>query len=311
MNKLLFLFIFSSPVLYGQALESSIQTSKTSKHANIPFTKLFIIPPPGFSVSQTFSGLKRNDVSHFLVEESLGVNFYNRAVSLSRAHFEQNGGIVFNHQDITINGYSARYLVKPNGSNSKVFLLVFGDSTFTTTVMVTNPVPDEQTEKQIVASLNSIYYNKNENIDPFVYAPFVIDDQKSKLKFFQIQFRSYVYTIGGLENAMSTRSPRAMVIPFPREKNMTIEQIASLLIGKDAIFDFVQNQKPDVLSGKTAGQDTCEAVVYGKLLGKEALTYHYIVLKDNQVVSFQGLAKMDFEESIKQFKLLAHTIRIK
>jgi hypothetical protein len=315
MKKILFSLLLFSLTACGQTsadkIKANIQTSKTSKHINIPGTRLYIVPPQNFSVAKTFVGLQKGEKSLFNIYDLVGGNFYTNAATFSKAEFERQGARVFDYQEIKVNGYPAKYISMQGDPTTKGYALVFGDTTFSTMIMALYPVTDEATGKQIIAALNTIYYDKGKKISPFETAFFSLDDKNSRFKFFQYNANLYIYTIGGTDNTKDTDNPFVLVTQFPMDNTMTTKSIADMMIGKAQQYGLTNPEVKNISSGKINGYDTYEAEVYGQMQGKSSVIYQCVVAKGDKVLTIQGIAKSDMETNVQDFKKLARTIQIK
>jgi hypothetical protein len=292
-------------------INHNIQNSKTSKHINIPGTRLYIIPPASFTISQTPAGLRKGDNAGITVTDLVGGNYYTNAASFNRAGFDQRGIKTFDFQVIKVNGYPAKYVSLQGDADARMYWLVFGDSTFSTMVMGVYPARDATSGKEILGALNTIYYDKNEKIDPFAAAAFSIDDSQSKFKFFQYATNMYVYTIGGRDNKNDPDAPFLVLTQMPIEKGMTAKNVGDMMLSKLEGYGLTNATVKNGTSEKINGYDAYEAEVHGQMHGKNSLMYQCVIANGDNVISMQGVAKDNFDENLAAFKGLAHTIRIK
>src|SRR6185437_8399292 len=104
MRKIIYSFLLISFTACGQTttnkINSDIQNSKTSKHINIPGTRLYIIPPPGFIVSKTFLGLQKGENSMINIMDLIGGNFNTNTATFNKEEFEKKGAKVFDFKGI-------------------------------------------------------------------------------------------------------------------------------------------------------------------------------------------------------------------
>jgi hypothetical protein len=292
-------------------INTNIRNSKTDKHINIPGTRLYIIPPPGFTVSQTPAGLKKGNNILISIMDLADGNFYNNAATFTKGGFEQKGAKVSDYQDIKVNGYPAKFAAMEGGAGNKMDILVFGDSSFSTVIMGVYPTLDSSVEKQIIASLNTIYYDKNKKVDPFEAANFSLDDQHSDFKFFQYNINSYVYTKGGVDNKTDADAPFFTITQMPVEKGSTVKFIGESIVNRMQQYGLAQVELKNETEEKVNGYDAYQAEIHGSMKGKPCAIYQCIVTKGDKAFSIQGIAKSDFDQNITAFKNLAHTIKIK
>jgi hypothetical protein len=315
MSKILILSFFISLVASGQSydtIHSTINNVKTDRHVNIPGTRLYIIPPPGFIVSKNYLGLQKGN-NVIIIYDIVGGNFYSNAATFDRKGFEEKGLRVFNYKQIKVNGYPSKYLFMQGDITASAHSLAFGDSTFCTMIMASYISTDDKTGNDIVKALNSIYYDKNRRINPFETAYFALDDKGSRYKFFHYAANLYTYTIGGTDNSKGTggQFPVVLVTQLPKPENSDARTLAKLMIAK-AVEHGLTNPKIKTSSTeKVNGYDAYEAEVYAEMNGKKRLIYQLIVLNGDQAVTIQGVANDNFDSNISEFKKLAHTVKFK
>lgn len=295
----------------GDKINANIENSKTNKHINIPGTRLYIVPPPGFTVSQTPAGLKKGGTSMITVTELTDGNFYSNAASFNKAGFEQRGIKTFDYQEIKVNGYPAKYVSLQGDSSARMYWLVFGDSSFSTMVMGVYQANDEVTGKQILGALNTICYDKNKKIDAFEAAAFSLDDKQSKFKFFHYATNMYVYTIGGVDNKNDSDAPFLVITQMPIVKGMKAKNVGDMLLSKMQGYGLSNATIKNASQEKINGYDAYEAEVHGQMQNRNGMIYQCVIANGDNVITMQGIAKNDFDENLAAFKSLAHTIKIR
>lgn len=300
---------------HGQTYDtvrSVVNNSKTDKHVNVPGTRLYIIPPPGFIVSKNFMGLEKGN-NGILIYDIVGGSFYTNAATFDRKGFEEKGARVFDYRQIKVNGYPAKYLFTQGDMTSTAHGLAFGDSTFCTMVMATYISTDDKTGSDIVKALNTIYYDKSKKIDPFETAYFSLDDKNSKFKFFQYSANLYTYTVGGVDKKESADSdfPAVVVTQLPRPENSSPKSLAEMMILKAVEHGITNPKIKNSSTQQVNGYDAYEAEVYADMQGKNRLIYQLVVVKGDKLIDIQGLADNDFTNNLNDFKKLAYTLKFK
>jgi hypothetical protein len=315
MHKLSISLLLFSLTACGQQtadkIKYNVQNTKTTKHINIPGTRLFIIPPAGFTVSKTVTGLQKGEQSMINVMDLVGGNFYSNAANFSKAKFEQKGIQVFDYQEIKVNGFPAKYILMQGDPNAKVYSLVFGDSSFSTMIMAIYSPTDEATGKQLIAALNTIHYDKSKKIDPFEMAIFSLDDKNSTFKFFQYSANMYMYTPGGIDNTNSSETPFLVVTQLPGEAGVTAKMVADKMSDKMEQYGFSNTEVKNISESTINGYEAYQAEIYGDIQGKRSVFYQCVVVDGDKIVSMQGMAKNDLETNVKAFRELTGTVRIK
>jgi hypothetical protein len=292
-------------------IKTSIRNTKTAKHINIPGTRLFIIPPAGFTVSKTITGLQKGETSMVNVMDLVGGNFYSNTANFSKAGFEQKGIRVFDYREIKVNGFPAKYMLMQGDPDTKMVSLVFGDTSFSTMIMAIYPPTDEATGKQLIAALNTIHYDKRKKIDPFENAFFSLDDRNSTFKFFQYNTNMYLYTPGGMDNRKNSEIPFLVVTQLPGEAGVTAKIVADKMSDRMEQYGFSNTETRNVSQEKINGYETYQAEIYGDIKGTRSVFYQCVVVAGDKIVSMQGMAKIDLETNVNAFRELAKTVRIK
>ena len=292
-------------------INPNIQNSKTNQHVNIPGTRLYIIPPASFTLSQAPAGLQKSGNAAITVTDLVGGSFYTNAANFNKAGFDQRGIKTYDYQEIKVNGYPAKYVSLQGDANARMYWLVFGDSSFSAMVMGVYPATDANTGKEILGALNTIYYDKNHKIDPFASAAFSIDDSQSTFKFFHYTTNMYVYTVNGQDNKDDPDAPFLVLTQMPIEKGMSAKNVGDMMLSKLEGYGLTNTTIKNGSSEKINGYDAYEAEVHGLMHGKPSIMYQCVIANGDNVISMQGVAKTDFDKNLAAFKGLAHTIKIK
>lgn len=291
---------------YGQTSNTSfpdeIKTTKTATQINIPGTRVFIVPPEGFKVSSTLPALEIGNSGLIQAMDAAGGNFYTNAANFSKEKFEQKGIKVFEYKELKINGLPAKLAFIQGDPQTKIYNLVFGDSTFSAMVMGIFAFNDNKTGEQIKQALLTIYYDKVKDIDPFATAPFKLDDTKSIFKFAKFAASTYIYSIDGIKKDSYSDEPYLIVVSIPMEGS-SLKAIA------DDMADIIKggNIKNEI-ENKTNGFQSLKREVYGELNGKPVLLFQHIVLIGQSAIIMQGIADNNFDKYIIEFEKLCSTV---
>lgn len=281
---------------------SDITNTKTTKHLNIPGTRVFVIPPAGFVTSTTLPAFEKGNQGLLQAMDVAGGNYYTNAATFSKEKFEQKGVEVLEYKEFKINSYPARMVLIQGDPQTKMYSLVLGDSTFSTSVMGVFATDDNQTGEQIKQAIQSIYYDKTFEVNPFATAPFKLDDTKSIFKFAKFSASMYMYSIGGVKKDAYDNEPYFMALAAPTEGE-TLKAIADDMANviKDATMK-------NISETKTNGLQSFRREVYGTLNGKAAVLFQQVVKIGESAVIMQGVADDNFEKYISEFEKLANTV---
>lgn len=314
MQKLLFLLLLVASASQGQIKPGktigNIQNTRTPKHVNIPGTRLYLVLPPGYTVSSGFAGIQKNDNTALVITDLVGGNFYSNAATFNKAGFEQKGAKVFDYQEITVGGYPAKFVFMQGDEVSKCYALVFGDSTFSTMIMGIYPPADKAADASTLQAINSIYYNKNHKIDPFASAFFSFNGKASKFRFAKFAANLYMYSTNGeiIENYGD--DPMMMVLQTPKDGSTSLSEMAnSLVLGEKHGFKLIE--KKNINTMKINGYDAYQMEVYGEMKDKPVMIYYCLVANGDKAVALQGIAHSAFDSELKEFRKLAHSIQLK
>lgn len=300
------LFVCLTLISCGQTPKSKpatdITTTKSSKHLNIPGTRVFVIPPTGFTTSTSLPAIEKGNQGLLQAMDLVGGSFYTNAATFSKEKFEQKGVKVFEYKEFKLNNYPAKMVLIQGDPQTKMYNLVFGDSTFSTSVMGVFATNDNQTGEQIKQAIQSIYYDKTFEVNPFATAPFKLDDTKSIFKFAKFAASTYMYSIDGVKKDSYDNEPYFMVLAAPTE-GATLKSIV------DDMANVLKNSTiKNISETKTNGLQSYKREVYGELNGKPALLFQHVVLIGESAVVMQGIADDNFEKYVVEFEKLSNTV---
>lgn len=286
----------------NESFPNEIKTTKLATQVNIPGTRVFIVVPDGFKISTTSPAIEKGNSGLVQAMDLVGGNFYTNAATFSKEKFEQRGVKVFEYKELKVNGFPAKLAFIQGDPQTKIYNLVFGDSTFSTMIMGAFASTDIKTGEQIKQAILSIYYDKTNKVDPFATAPFKLDDTKSIFKFAKFSASMYMYSVGGVNKNSYDNEPYFMVISIPRE-GATLKAIA------DDMAEIVKDSNiKNISEGKTNGFQSLKREVYGKLNGKPTLLFQHVVLIGQSAVVMQGIADSNFDKNIIEFERLSNTV---
>jgi hypothetical protein len=281
-----------------------IKTIRLESHVNIPGTRIFFVIPEGFKPSTTLPAIEKNYSGMVQVVDAVGKNFYTDFTTFSREKFEENGIKVFGYQELKVNGFAAKMILS-EGLGSRMYNLVFGDSTFSATVIGSFITEDTMTREQIKQAMLSIYYDKSMKVDSLASVTFNLDDTKSIFKFADFAGSIYMYTIDGVRKKSYENVPFFMahaVYNYSR----SLEELA------DGMANLIEKEKIENISESTTnGLHSFKRKIYGKINGRPALLFQHIVLTNEMAVVMQGIAYDNFERNIAEFENLSGTINKK
>ncbi|MEM9675087.1 MAG: hypothetical protein ACFB15_12860 [Cyclobacteriaceae bacterium] len=271
-------------------------------------TRVFMIPPEGFSSGKNFLGFQKGDEALINIMDLNGGNFYTNTATFDRDKFEAGGITVFDFREMTIDGYPAKYVVMQGEPTVITVNLVFGDSTFSTMITGMYPVHDESLGNEVKQSILSASYNKDVVVDPFVSTFFSLDDTETDLKFSQSSANMFIYTIDG-QTENNENKPMMLVIPLPNDDTLTpkqtSEQMMTSLQGKGLeSVEYISNSDSAI-----NGYKAYELIAKGKMNGVEANVFIQTIVNGENQVIIQGIHEGgDFNP--ESFRKLSSTVQI-
>lgn len=306
-----FLLLFGSHLVSAQKIPDAITNEQTKAHVNISGTRLFMVPQKGYEVKSNFVGLAKGDESAIMVMELIGGNFYTNTASMSPTSFDEKGMKTLDYKELTVNGYPAILLHADNMVDRKMYMLAFGDTTFSTLLMGQYLRDQPELGKEVLKMLLTVTYDTGLQIDPLALAPFTLDTADTRFGFAKYTANMYTYTIGGIDKPEYGDEPLLMVLVFPREGMMTSKGITDGLQESFRQNGFSDMDFPVYEYTEVNGDSAFEAEGTAMLNGSKALLYTLVVRHGDKFVVLQAIARSDVEASRVEFRKLAHSIRFK
>lgn len=287
------------------AFPDEIRTSRLATQVNIPGTKVFIVPPAGFKISSRLPAIEKGNTAMVQVMDLDGGNYYTNAAEFTRNNFEKKGIKVLEFKELMVNKFPAKIAFLQGGDQTKVYDLVFGDTTFSTMIMGVFPASDAEAGEQVKQALLSVYYDKAKKIDPFAAARFRLDDSRSIFKFAKFAASVYMYSIGGVKKESYNNEPYFMAIALPTE-GKSVRTIA------DEMVNTLKNSTiKNVSENKTNGFPALKREVYADMNGKPVVLYQHVVSMGEITVAMMGVADSNIEKYIAEFEKLSNTVNKK
>ncbi len=305
-------FILLSFSLFSNAQETlkDISNQKTENHINIPGTRLFIIPPKGFTIAKSFIGLQKGEDVGIQVYDLDGGNFYSNARSINRKKFEDYGLKVYDYSEFHLNTYPAKYLYVQGSALIHSHQLTFGDSTFSVMLMTVFPPGDKEMAEQLKTALLSVYYDPSFKVDPFATAHFTIDESVTRYKFSMYSSNLYAYTPDGKKND-DKFSPLVTITQLPLEQGSTFETIAESVIKGINQNSFILIENISATQKTINGFEAYEKIIKGYFNRKKARFYYLIFKQEERCIVFCGMSYAEDDNDLNDFKTFAKTIKLK
>jgi hypothetical protein len=309
---LLFLLLsFNAGAQMPAPLRAAVSNERSTSHVNIPGTRLYIVPPPGFTVSNRFAGLEKGANSMVTVMDLVGGNYYTNAKTFSKEKFASSGIEVFEYRELKVNGYRAKYVSMQGDPLTRTYALVFGDSTFSTMIMCVYGAEDTATGAQIIAALNTIHYDRGKTVDPFANAFFTIGENGSAFKFAKFSAGMYIYTLGGITDEKKMSDQLVLLMSVPMDEETSAQAVAEMMLAKTEKYGLSDKKTSNRSGEKINGKEAYLVEVTGKINGEDALVFTAVVKNGDKAIIFNGVARKEGPANRENFMRLLQAIRFK
>jgi hypothetical protein len=288
-----------------------IKSSKTAEHINIPGTKLYIIPPPGFKVATSFIGLMKDNYTALSIYDLDGGNFYSNAATFSKEEFEKKGTKVFEYKELRVNNFPGKYIFMEGDQGTKAISMVFGDSTFSSMITAIYPTADTKTGDAIKEALQTIYYDKTLKVDPFAAAVFTLDDTRSRFKFAKSNAGLFMYSLDGANKNSYEKESFVTVLTVPWEEKMSVRDVSAMCLSKFEQYGLTDKDTKKASSDPVNGYTAFETEIFGKMNGQKSLIYQLVVTDNEKAIIIQAMIVSDFDATLEEVKKLSKTISLK
>lgn len=287
-----------------------VGVDSVDNHIQIPDTHLMIVPPPGFALTHSFPGLLKTDGSAVIqVYDLPDGNFYTDGASFTTDNFKSKGARVLAFKTLTVAGFPAKYCYMQGDSAKRIMALIFGDSTFSTTLIGLYPDTALSIGQQIRDAYTTIAYKKGAAVDPFETAPFSLDTASAHWHFALYNKPLFIYSPDGKVPGQGT--PFLTVTPYPRKPGSPLQDLSESLIIKDMRAGLEEPVLSNISLDSVNGYEAYEVEIRCRLGGQQGLLYQFLAADAEHTIVIEGVANENFDETLKSFKAFAHTIRIK
>jgi hypothetical protein len=279
-------------------------------HVQIPDTHLSLIPPPGFALTHSFPGLLKTDGSAVIqVYDLPDGNFYKDGTSFTRENFQAKGAHILVFKLLRVSGFPAKFCYMQGDSAKRIMALIFGDSTFSTTLIGLYPDSSLATGQAIRDAYATISYQKSQMVDPFQTAHFSLDTSVAPWHFALYNKPLFIYSRDGKVPAQGASF--ITVTPYPRKEGSTLQEMSENLIIKDMQNGLTNPVLSNISLDSVNGLEAYEVEIRCELEGQPGLLYQFLASDKEHTIVVEGVANSDFEAAAKDFRALAHSIRIK
>jgi hypothetical protein len=271
----------------------------------IPGTSVKISPPPGFSASTTFTGL-RNGSSMIEVFDIPGGAYRALAGDFTREKLEQQGVQVLSVQDVNVNGFEGRLLKIQHAPGQNGLTLVFGDGNFTVILVCNYPSDQPAIGEDIQRSILGIEYDRVDVHDGLASAAFRLKSDRSLFKYDNKSANTFYYRLHGhADDAYFT------VTQLVWDYSTRPSTIGELMLNEMKKYGLENADVRKRSARKVNGYDAYESEIYATRKGSRCLVYQMVVVHDSRAVVIHGIGKKDFKKNRHEFRKLAHSLEFK
>lgn len=284
---------------------NEIRSKKTIRHFNIGGTRLFILPPKGFTIATDFVGLIKNRDCTMEVIESKAQNFRSVFSAYDDKVFTKQGKKILESKRIRVNEYAGKLIVTPGKfENTETLYLLFGDNSFSVLVTANYETVEKKTREEIYNSLKTIYFDPNFNSELSIHSAYSFSDETSGYKFCEKMGQFDLYTMDGKLKSLTSQEPAIMVTALKQLGSVKLENIAEMnrfSLEKQGTQDL---QVSEVSNNAINNYETLSRMVSFKLGGISKTSYQAFIKKGDLVIVIQGIVldkDLDKLEEIKRF----------
>ena len=283
-----------------------IKAIRTLKHVQIPGTRLFIIPPAGYLLSNELPALEKGDSLSIHALDLKG-SFYKNDAGMSEQDFRAKGFLVLNYKELKVNGYSAKMALLQKDPSTRLWMLDFGDSSFSLMITAVFPPSNKHAGDEIQKALQTVWYDKKLRAVDFASVVFTLDDSRSIFKFAKYSGNVYVYSLGGVQQDKYDGKPYFTVTYLPSNGQRPE------ILADEALTSYEQAglQEPDINEPSDASTNhypSFQRFILGDVSNERTLLYQHVVIINKMAVIMQGITTVDFEKNLLEFKALSNTV---
>jgi len=295
--------------------QKELCNTKSEKHKQVCGTKYFLIPPTGFIAAPNFQGFQQlNSGASILLMEIPGP-YIETTKGFNEEGLKTQGVILRKKEEIKVNGLQGIILTTEQfayGTNFKKYILVFGDSEFTTIINGTFPNEIKDLDIDILESMYSIAYEADLTIDPLSAVPFSINTENTKLKFAKNMSGSLLYTVDG-KVPTGSEDKTSFIAGLSLANIQTIDKkLTAINRIKKLPFTEIKIVEEQILPIEIDGISGYEIVADGyNESGVKEMIFQVMLFTDNGYYIMIGTTQNDFQNNLDLFKKVSKTLKRK
>ena len=298
MRKISILFLF---ILF---LFNFSCNKKGNELIHIPGSKVSF-PKSSFDLENDLIGLKKDHNTVILITEMPNEDIQESIKGFEKSDESENSSS--KRREVLIDNYKGVHWITEETNNTKIHLLIFGNSNFSVVVTARHKSDDKESEDEILFLLENLNYDEDLIVNPLDRAPFYIAES-SEFKNFRNSQNTHFYGKEG-----KSTKPEETIFIFHGKISGQIEFENSYnSIWTNKINDYeIESYNIELDRIKINGHSAFESIfefIDDGILKKEYLLFFH---NGENYIGLSGIATNDFDNEIASFRKFANQIKFK
>ena len=282
------------------------------QHVKLPGTKWSLVPPTGFIVSPSFSGVHNQQLQSSIMINEVPGSYQTVVDGFTANALKSRGMNLIDKQTIDFNNTKATILKVQQNAGGMSFLkhiLVFQNIDQVVLINGIYPETGKEAESEIKTSMFSFKYNPSQSENPLDAALFSIDVSGTDFKLIKYMSGSLVYSTDG---KMPTEKPTFIVansigkVTVQHQKAFAHDRLRKLPRGE--LNQVQQNNEVEINNLKGI-----EIIAHGKTRNNGTELVYQVILFDDSGYYYLiiGKAKEEFDKYLQSFRRIVKTFKRK
>jgi hypothetical protein len=306
-------FILSTILILGLFMQAAAQPVlfRIKPHdnvlINVPGTHISLIPPAGFRVSNSFTGLK-NGSSLIEVYDLPGGAYRTISEDFTKERIEQQGVTVLKEELVSIDNYEGKLITMQSDEHQQGLTLVFGNNSFSVIVVSNFSAADPTIGEGIRQSLLGIWYDENAVRDALSSAVFKVDENRSPFRYEKRSADTFYYAA---PNAKEDELSYFTVTQLAWDYTTSPATIGELMLNEMKKYGMTDADVRKKSVRSINGYKGYESEIYATRKGEKCLVYQMVVVHDAKALVVHGIGSTNYKKHREAFRRLAHSIEFK
>lgn len=310
-------FLFAIFACYGQGINSKsieINNKLTEHHRCIPGTRLKMVLPPNFELTDNFNYEDKETGSRIAVQEfnsDINTNIY----AFSKGNMFQVGVVVMKETFFKINGYEAIIIEGQqfidNKQNAAAVMLI-GDYANTYMILAVTPIPiQNDLGREFTKTLLSVIYTDEIECPKSNYQSFSVDVIKFGLTAVKGIDNTLCFSDDGNFPSRTDEKVTLTIKEYPINQVLSDEQKKLICSSRYKVYPLTYNADCDTspkpfTNGKYAGY---EIYASGKSqFADNEFIYQLILFDSKRIFVITGMCMGSEDENLQRFRDIAGTL---